>query len=776
MNESDSSKSVVSRLLMALERDDRAQAQQILQSALIERATLIQAAERMMSQAKWGGAAWLLGQIPDLNGHEQIKRQISRNLESLQRFRPTLYRMLVSLPSNSDYGIGLSKTGMPTVVIQIKGTRVSLSAGNDPEAALTQALSQTRSAIEAGRTIGLVGLGDGYLLNHLAHMPPALYMDEQLPVYLFEPDPQVVLQCMMIHDFSGPQGPIEQARVHWFVGAKWDAEYENCVSNDPFLACPSMVVGQSVATQVIGRRLAAIAKKMEGMDEANAREIDSYYESYEPEGLGTLLDSDASRKPRALLLTTRFSTVLQHSTRSMAEALESLGWETRIVIEPSAYHRAYRHAIRRAIVEFKPDLWFQIDHLRYEHEGLLPANLPTVCWVQDHLSNLMSRNAGRSVGKTDFVLSDAGSTYVHKYGYPSRQIIALTKLTQESAPAVHTSGSTTNRDIVFVSNASGTPENLLQIVLDNSRGSPRDQEFLRQCVQRAQAIFDSGKCLATYSDCCDLLRAAQADVKLDLDEAGFFNVSKWLTHPLADALYRQQALRWVTQSADDLGLSLHLYGKGWEQHPEFKRFARGPVAYGKTLDELTARSAINLQVVPYLSLHQRLLDGISAGGFFLIRQHESDIVPQQMLDLLELYADESVRTVAAARAAIPSSVSDQFEQLLRGCIRTLCSQGTEDPIEMVRHWQEAQILVPGEGILPHFEQVSFTDAASLRQRIEQFISDPQLRQKITQAEQRSIASRLTYRAGLSRVVSRVAELLSQSRQIESTSLITGKAA
>ncbi|HEX5244777.1 MAG TPA: hypothetical protein VFW23_16050 [Tepidisphaeraceae bacterium] len=776
MNEPVTSHSVLFRLLAALERQDRGQAEQLLKSAPIERATLVQTAERMMAQAKWGAAAWLLRHIPDLNGHEQVKRQISRNLESLQRHRPALYRLLVSLPSNPDYGIGLSKTGMPTVAIQIKGTRVSLSPGNDPEAALTQALSQIRTAIEAGRTIGLVGIGDGYLLNHLAHTPPPLYMDEQLPVYVFEPDPQVVLQCMMIHDYSGPEGPIEQGRVHWFVGSDWDAEYESRVSNDSFMACPSMLVGQSIATQDIGRRLATIARAMEAVDGANAREIESYYHGYDPGSLGTLLNSSAPRKPRALLLTTRFSTVLQHSTRSMADALENLGWETQIIIEPSPYHRAYRHAIRQTIAEFKPDLWFQIDHLRYEHDGLLPGNLPAVCWVQDHLSNLMSRDAGRSVGETDFVLTDAGSTYIHKYGYPARQIIALTKLTQDAAPAVHTARSTSNRDIVFVSNASGTPESLLQTVLDNSRGSERDRKFLRQCVQRVQAIFDSGRCLSTYSECCDLLRTAQADLKFELDEAGFFNVSKWLTHPLADALYRQQALRWAAHAADDLGLSLCLYGKGWEHNPEFKRFARGPVGYGKVLDDLTAQSAINLQVVPYLSLHQRLLDGISAGGFFLIRQHESDVVPQQMLDLLEQHADESVRTLAAARNVMPSGALDRFEQLLSGCIRTLCSQGTEDPIEMVRHWQEAQILVPGDGILPHFEQVSFTDAATLRQRIEHFISNPELRQSIIEEQRRSIASRLTYRAGLSRVVSRVAEFLEQTKRIDLAPLITGKAA
>src|SRR5205085_10504766 len=121
-----------------------------------------------------------------------------------------------------------------------------------------------------------------------------------------------------------------------------------------------------------------------------------------------------------------------------------------------------------------------------------------------------------------------------------------------------------------------------------------------------------------------------------------------------------------------------------------------------------------------------VLDGIAAGRFFLIRRHQSDIAPQAMLDLLETHAGSAIRTLSAARAALPASKRDEFELLVSECTRCLCSTGTEDPIEMTRLWQEAQVLVPGEGVLPHFEDISFADAPTLRGRIERFKSDRQL--------------------------------------------------
>ena len=73
-----------------------------------------------------------------------------------------------------------------------------------------------------------------------------------------------------------------------------------------------------------------------------------------------------------------------------------------------------------ALAEFKPDLVFQIDHLRHEHGDMFPPNLPFVCWVQDHLPQPddAARRADAS-GRRDFVLTDAVPTYVDDVRLPA---------------------------------------------------------------------------------------------------------------------------------------------------------------------------------------------------------------------------------------------------------------------------------------------------------------------------------------------------------------------
>ena len=97
---------------------------------------------------------------------------------------------------------------------------------------------------------------------------------------------------------------------------------------------------------------------------------------------------------------------------------------------------------------------------------------------------------------------------------------------------------------------------------------------------------------------------------------------------------RRGSAGWAAAAALEAGSTLALYGNGWDRHPDFTAFARGPVAYGADLVTLTRRTKVNLQVVPYPCLHQRLLDGLVAGGFFLARRHLSDVAPQAMSNLL----------------------------------------------------------------------------------------------------------------------------------------------
>jgi hypothetical protein len=381
-----------------------------------------------------------------------------------------------------------------------------------------------------------------------------------------------------------------------------------------------------------------------------------------------------------------------------------------------------------------------------------------VCWIQDHLPNLGGK-VGRRVGSADFVLTDAAPTYVNDCDYPPRQLIAMSKLTSVQV-ATGAVPSRVNRDVVFVSNASRQPEALLEERLGSFSGPAAHRDLLESAGRQIIDRYAAGDPVATYPDVRAVLRDAQQAAGIDLTREEILAIAPWLCHPFCDALYRQQALRWAASAVEQLGLSLCLYGNGWDKHPRFARYARGPIENGPLLHELTRRSAINLQIVPYLCLHQRLLDGLSAGGFFLVREHLADVSPQAMSDLLATFCPLDVRTLLEARASVPQSARGRFDALVDDCRRCLCPTGTEDPIEVVRSWEHAELLVPRHGVLPHLHDVTFTDEATLLQRMDGFLNDADQRAAIAAAQRASVSARLTYAAGMRRMLDTIHRRLS----------------
>ncbi len=430
----------------------------------------------------------------------------------------------------------------------------------------------------------------------------------------------------------------------------------------------------------------------------------------------------------------------------------------------------YQTAIRAAIDDFRPDLVLQIDHLRHEHGDLFPPNLPFVCWAQDHLPNLVG-DAGKHVGPNDFVLTDGVPTYVRDFYYPASQCIGLPKLTSvETASRCFSpgasSGDAASADVIFVSNASRDPA----VMLAEKLAEPMHAAvrlITEAAAARIQLSFADGQSLTTYVRIRELVESVATGMGNRLNRDAVRTIATWLYHPYCDAIYRQQALGWAADACQDLGLSLGLYGKGWESHPTLSPFARGPVTNGPDLHELTRRSLINLQIVPYLCLHQRLLDGLCAGGFFIIREHAADVAPQAMLDLLTANDAGDAATLSEAQAAIEEAgpaTRGVFASLLQDCRDCLCNSGVEDPIEYVQSLRQIGFLVPGRGVLPRFGDVSFAGPTDLRDKFKRYAGDADARQEIAEIQRQSVAERFTYVAGMSRVVQAIADRLGQRRR------------
>jgi hypothetical protein len=514
------------------------------------------------------------------------------------------------------------------------------------------------------------------------------------------------------------------------------------------LPFPTITVKLSLQSSTIDAKLGQIMLGFNARLRAFRDEYAAYANELTPQKLAELLSDRPPRKPRVLLLTTRFSTVLQFATRDSADAFIANGWDAKIFIEPSPYHAINRLAIAQSAAEFKPDVIFQLDHLRHEHGDLFPTNVPFVCWIQDHLANLTRVEAGKSIGRRDFVLTNREHVYHKDYAYPLRQCIYLDKATR--VPPQPAQWEQSGDELAFVSNCSRDPRELASALVAKIADSV-SAEVVRIFCARTIERYAAGETLATARELRDALRSVEIEKGIDLgSRVQIDQLMGALSHPFNDTLYRQQALRWAANTAGEMGLEIGLYGTGWEKNPEFATFARGYIDYGEALQHLTRRTRINLQIVPFAATHQRLLDGLICGGFFLIREHPVNRIPAAFTAFVEANFDPSVQTTENASRVVSAELRPEFARLLNQYRKLI---DVADPVHRVRTFKERALVAK----LPHLDDVSFSDQASFRERIDRFVNDRGARDAITAVQRQFVMDRFTYTAHMKRVVNEIRE-------------------
>jgi len=574
----------------------------------------------------------------------------------------------------------------------------------------------------------------------------------------------VLMAAMMIHDWSGERGPIADRRFQWWIGEQWSAEIHEALERDPYLPYPERLVRLSLIGDEIDATLREVlAVLIEGEKRLAAR-VEKRYAAFTPRFAGPHRESTSRfAEPhrgcggKVLLLTTRFSMVLQHSARDLAAAFEQAGWATRLPIEPSPYHRHSRRNLLRHLADFQPDLVVQIDHLRREHRGLFPPTLPFACWIQDDLPNLTRREAGAALGPRDFVLTTSQAVYVNDYGYPARQCIYMSKATRlpdlDGLPHVEAP------DVVYVSNASGTVDGVVDQLADEHASQPPVVQLIRAVSRYLSDGYARGECVSTIAEVHRVLLEQAGHLGMRLIDDGAFaaKMAARLFATVNNALYRQQALAWAAGACERVGRSLGLYGAGWESHPQFARFARGSVAYGRDLEALTRSAKINLQIVPYMFLHQRWLDGVAAGGFFLIRAHPMDTLAADIAAFIDANLDPSIATLAQALSATQGETKRELENLVARRLAFDDHRGS-DPIVLYR-----QHKIEGRDYIyqspAHLHGVRFADESSLSSLLARFVGEPERRTAVMRRQREYVAAHFTYSACLRRVLARMADLL-----------------
>lgn len=692
-----------------------------------------------------------------------LHRRLAANLAALAEHRPQIHALLMQSGPPSDLSIRRGRGGRWTLGKTAQDGRTIPAARNDdPIAANVAAWAQIRPAWQNGSALALCGIGDGFALAALASDPPPLFLGQQQPVFVFEPDAGVLWGVLALHDFFGPDGPIAQPRFRWFAGPDWAQSFHREILDNPALRFPETQLFMGIEPARIEQVFRQAADAVLEADRKLAAQIAQIYADVDGKSLAELFGANPPRRPRVLLLTSRFTTVLKYSTADTAEAMAKLGWETRTVIEPADYTRLERRLLPRAVAEFKPDLVFVIDHLRSEFDQVFPPALPFACWIQDYLPHLMNAEAGAKLQRRDFVLTATGTEFARNFGYPLRQIVDLPNLGR--VPLRPSSWKSDGLDLAYTSNWSATTEQVVEEILGRLGDSDELRTIGEAACARIMEIYETGGCLPVQFDVRGAIEQTQRDCGIIISDPRLLDsVVNLFWQKLNNHLFRQQSLQWVSEIAQRRGWRLGLFGRGWEKHPRFARFARGFVKPGRDLEALVRSTRINLHLEPYACFtHPRLLNGLFAGGFFLVRDNPFNHLSVKLARFLSENFGPGVETSDDARREIAADRSEELEAVLTECA-PLGEQA--DAVQWVRNWQRCALLPDGRPPMPNLAEIAFEDAAMLERKIEQFTANDLLRSAVAQAQRTDLESRLGYEAGMQRMCRRIEQLLREEEEI-----------
>ena len=413
--------------------------------------------------------------------------------------------------------------------------------------------------------------------------------------------------------------------------------------------------------------------------------------------------------------------------------MEKMGHHTHLVVEQCDHQAPNALTLARACERHRPDLIVVIDHFRAELSNL-PPGIPMVMWVQDRMPNIYSAGAGQRQGRYDYTIGYGRGELTQQFGYPAARFLPTMMAVNEArfspTPLPKQTRERFACDVSFVTNCTVPAEKIVagEIARTNC---PLAAKLLNEIFERLRGEYDAGRWITSGEKIRGILRSAMEDKQVTTDIGPLMDL---FTHRVNNALFRHQAIRWVAE----MGVNLHLYGQGWEQHPEFARFARGVANNETELPAIYRASAINLQVTPFSAVHPRLLDGIAAGGFFLIRSVTADELElllhqvgqwcrqrgicsgAEMLARRDPALDELFSRYAALDGIDPASKPDYFfagaeEVLLSGLTRTpntLWAQESGGVLFSTRSELQDRVV----HFLRHPKECEAT-AATMRQRV-----------------------------------------------------------
>lgn len=586
-------------------------------------------------------------------------------------------------------------------------------------------------------------------------------------IYVVEPSLVAVAAALHLNAW---EELLTDERVVWCVGDDAHRAFEREIAARADAPQPGSIVASPLWQTETTGRTQEIVRTAEARNKSRAAEARSSAEAayrdcdtaWWAERYRSAL-SGRGEPLRVMAVTSRYTTVLQYSTRDAMEAFSELGCRTLTLIEPDLHSFVSPTRALTAIREFAPDLVFFIDHTRRTQLQNLIANVPVVTWVQDRLNWLYDASSGRAMGALDFCMGHGADELIGKHDYPAERFMPCEMATHPDALLPRGDIADPPEfecDVAYATHASEPPDVLHRRMREGPRGAHLgaliDAIYDELCGMADRGVLNG----SLHLDFLIVRLAASTNTviaPLERDE-----VAANFARPLAERLLRQQTIEWAANWARETGGTLHLYGKGWEQHPQFAPFARGTIAHGRELGAAFRGAKIHLHAGCNPALHQRVFDGLAAGGFFLIRKHGADVAHRVSRAIRDwIVQGGRMPGVALHKDDLPEFVRAEYAELRRynGHDPQAPFVQTARHVEQYRRLFETKTVQLAGQVWPEIDRIVFSSESEFRLRLEHYLAHPEERAAVAASMRKVVLERYSYRALMDRLVRWMADQL-----------------
>lgn len=604
------------------------------------------------------------------------------------------------------------------------------------------------------RTLAVNGIGLGFVPLALIAASRATFLDFSPRVLLIEPSLLGWAVALHLHDW---QAALAEPRVRVCAGpqalALLDVELADVERSTPLLLSGGAWAGDPDAAAVQARLSDAEAARKQRQQALHAgvtaalagRDRAAWAERF------TAAVAAPQTSPLTILgITSRYTSVLQYTMRDLLSAFAALGHTAHLVIEPDANAHFSPIATLETIARTRPDLIVLIDHTQREFSGTLPDGIPVVAWIQDQLPHLFRAEAGAGIRPLEFVFGHGFPECLTRFGYPPERFLPCRIPTNPASlldPGETAADLAPFRcDVMFAANATVTPRQIFERC--RARATADARPLLDAACEALGGLLRTEWFCGDY-DYARLLAQCERATGREITHAGMRAETVNMLRGVADQALRERVAGWAAEWAETTGGRLHLYGRGWETRPAFARFARGFVPHGPLLGRAFRGAKISLHAGVNPALHQRVIDGLCAGGFFLIAEKPFDTSHTVSHAILEYYR--------RVRPEVPFRVTPELlpEPAAAACRRGMWLRGVDpaggdlngpDEVLNLEMYCAHRLMHSASGIWPRYGEIVFHGRDAFFARLDRFTRDAALRCELAAGMRAAVIERFAYDA------------------------------